>query len=123
MLEKLVALERERWQTRRKTLGWVSAAMGSLSIVTFAYVAVAYSHQVDRAVLAAAIIMVPLPLLVGGVAFALGHRWSRYLLWPVFLLLLPAFPFGTAFAAWGLWVLYATRDGADTQRPSGDAAA
>ena len=52
-------------------------------------------------------------LMIGGIAFVLGRRWSRFVLWPTSVLMLGGFPVGTLLGGYTMLALYTTRDWTD----------
>lgn len=62
-----------------------------------------------------AVVLIPLVLfgvlhILAARGFTINTRWARSLLWIFSLLNLTNIPFGTAFGAYSIWVLYQTRE-------------
>jgi hypothetical protein len=117
------APESRRWTKHRKVVGGIDAAVGILSIAAIGFL---LSRQTPDSPSAFNIIW-PfwLALLhLSGIGFAFGHRWARFVLWPISVIDLIGFPIVTALGVYNLWVLYHTRghQQASTQRPRGAAA-
>ena len=103
-------MEREvrRWDTRRRVAGWLNAAVG---LAALGGIGIVLARRSDYSLPAFSQIW-PFWLMLlhlVGIGLALGRRWPRVILWPISVIDLLAFPFGTVLGGFNLWVLYHTR--------------
>ena len=97
-------LRRRRFQ--RRFAGSIEGLFGVGGVV---YAIQAYTRYGEFRLLDVAVGALGFLEMTLGVAFALGKRWPRVLLWPLSAIHLLIFPVGTLLAGYVLWVLYDTR--------------
>jgi hypothetical protein len=105
----IVGREKDRWESHRRTAGWLNVVVGLLGVVGIALVLVTGSADPIPTVTVLVALGVPLLHVIGGTGLLRSRRWLRATLWPVSVIDLLAFPIGTALGAYNLWVLYNTR--------------
>ncbi len=105
----LTVRESRRWKTHRKAAGWLNAVLGLFGLGGLGLVLGSRSDDsIPLITVITALGFLALHL-VGGIGFVFGQRWSRLVLWPISVVYLFAFPFGTALGGYNIWVLYNTR--------------
>jgi hypothetical protein len=102
-------------QAHQKIVGWLTAGINALTlaglIVAIGGPSALFAEQqgalgeVDFRWIAIPLLAFTALVIVAGVAFALGRRWPRYVLWPAAILGLFAIPIGTVLGAYTIWVL------------------
>lgn len=102
--------ERERQRRARRLAGGLNAGFGLVFTVVFF---LAFLLRVWDPAFAFFMLSYSLLWTVGGIAFVLGHRWSRFVLWPTSVLILGALPVGTLLGVYTMLALYTTRDWTD----------
>ena len=101
-----------RWRERSIIVGSVYASLGIMMIVLG--IATPVGDGVWTAPSMSLVLgAIGLLQLAGGTTFAMGHRSSRALIWPISVLYLLAFPLGVLIGGYSLWVLYNTRESLD----------
>ena len=101
------SLDRQRWAARRVVAGSLTTLVG---LVAIGGLVLLLARSDDPR----SVFQIAWPSWLGlmhlvGIPFALGYRWSRFVLWPVSVLDLVVFPWITVVGIVNLWVLYNTR--------------
>lgn len=106
---ELMTIWSERWESRRKYVGGLYAALGLLCIAVVVLAATSPDMSDEREALFVAGGFCALQV-VAGIALMRGARWAAVVLCIFSVFYLLAFPVGTVLGGYTLWVLSNSRD-------------